>query len=196
MQWRLALKKKATKKSDVDGNLVQCALDCGLIHADTKKVSFRDEVGHVFMKVDKHMSRYSYKETFAPRPKAEDCWSWQEARATIDARDALRAIRVGHELRKEVEPEVQTVTNVLSTDNKQNNKTERGRHNERRWVIDSGSCVDIVGESTVTKSEQKAVVELDEPMRLSTANGKVTVSKWLKVPLRSSMLANALVMKN
>lgn len=65
----------------------------------------------------------------------------------------------------------------------------------RRWVIDIGSCVDVVGEGFVTKKEKTCVEEASLPMRLNTANGEATGSKKLESPLRSSMTTDALTMK-
>lgn len=56
----------------------------------------------------------------------------------------------------------------------------------RRWVIDSVSIVDIVGEGSVTKKEKKLVEEVSTPMPLNTANGEVTAPKKVKVLLRPS----------
>lgn len=44
----------------------------------------------------------------------------------------------------------------------------------RRWVVDSGSCIDMVSEGSVTKKERKSVEEMGTPMRLNTASGEVT----------------------
>lgn len=60
---------------------------------------------------------------------------------------------------------------------------EAGFPHARRWVVDSGSCVDIVGVGVVRETPQAL-----DPRCASTANGGVSTSKSLKVALRSSSL--------
>lgn len=64
----------------------------------------------------------------------------------------------------------------------------------RRWVIDSGSCVGIVGEGTVLDNEKKSTEDIHASMRLNTTSGEVIASNRLTVPLRSSTSADVLVM--
>lgn len=84
--------------------------------------------------------------------------STEEARRTIDARDHLRAIRNGTELAHHAVPKMSTgfATDtpllIQASDAPFCGDTAT---RSRRWVVDRGSFVDIVGEGSVTKNETR-----------------------------------------
>ena len=69
-------------------------------------------------------------------------------------------------------------------------------HRRRRWIIDSGSCFDLVNKADLTKGEKKQITE-GSNYRLMTANGVVSVTKDVKLPLCSiDSSTRALVMED
>lgn len=121
-----------------------------------------------------------------------------EARSTIDVRDRFRAVRIGKELALQLVPtgapetfrDAPLVTHASSSPLLGEVAT-----GTRRWVIDSGSCVDIVGEGSMNKKEKKIVEDMDTRMRWNTANGEVRASIKVKVSLNTATTADALIMK-
>lgn len=76
---------------------------------------------------------------------------------TIEVRDSLRAIRVGREPAKEVIPEAAkrlTQADSLITHASTSSCGRNSVPRSTRWVIDSGPCVDLIEEFTITDSEQ------------------------------------------
>ena len=55
-------------------------------------------------------------------------------------------------------------------------------HRRRRWIIDSGSCFDLVNKADLTKGENKKIME-GSNYRLKVANGVVSVTKDVELPL-------------
>lgn len=99
---------------------------------------------------------------------------------TIDARERLRSVRYGKELAFEIAPKITLETSrdtPLVMHASSSSLLGEVSTGARRWVMDSGSCVAIVGEGSVTENEKKIVEDMEMPMRLSTASGEVTASK-------------------
>ena len=68
---------------------------------------------------------------------------------------------------------------------------------DRTWILDSGSCVDLVRKSDLTYAEKKRIKEAREPERLLTANGLAQADKEVILRIGSwGSLAQALVMED
>ena len=66
----------------------------------------------------------------------------------------------------------------------------------RIWIIDSGSCFDLVNQSDLTKGEKHLITE-GTAHRLLTANGVIDVKRNVELPLCSiESSTNALVMED
>ena len=66
---------------------------------------------------------------------------------------------------------------------------------DRTWILDSGSCVDLVRKSDLTNDERERIKEAQEPERLLTANGLANADKEVLVHIGScGSSARALVM--
>ena len=66
---------------------------------------------------------------------------------------------------------------------------------DRTWILDSGSCVDLVRKSDLSIAERKRIREAREPEKLLTANGPAHADKEVLVHIGSCVSsAQALVM--
>ena len=63
---------------------------------------------------------------------------------------------------------------------------------DRTWILDSGSCVDLVRKSDLTYAEKRRIREAREPERLLTANGPAQAD----TEVSCGSLAQALVMED
>lgn len=123
--------------------------------------------------------------------------STEQARTIVDVRNHLRAIRLGRELVEQDAPEVATSLAPkvppasLASEASSSKSASAG---SRRLVVDSGSCVDIVGGRHHCE-HREGQCQMHTPMRLDTTNGDVIASRRLEVLVRSHKSADAVVMK-
>ena len=67
----------------------------------------------------------------------------------------------------------------------------------RSWILDTGSCVDLVKESDLTESDKRGIVDAERAERLLTANGPTHAYKEVLVDIQSCDASTyALVMEN
>lgn len=162
------------------------------------QVGSNDEIDMIFLKVENDLRQYACGGRRRPLPKPRDLWNADPARMTLDIRDSLRAIRLGRGLADDVTPKsgkclslAGRLVTLASTSPCGGSFSPRSN----RWVIDSGSCIDTIRESTITDCEQAQITIMGSLLRLHTANGEVLAAWRLQVPLRSSTSAGALIMK-
>lgn len=91
-----------------------------------------------------------------PTPKQKDCTTLGEAQRMIDARDASKAVRIGSELQ---------VTNDGPAHSVGKQWAQAAADGQRQWVVDSGSCVNIIGASEVRNDDCR-----EDPTCWNTAN--------------------------
>ena len=76
-----------------------------------------------------------------------------------------------------------------------NMKTRGG--NTGLWIVDSGSCFDLIGVDDLDKKETAEIWEDESPVTLTTANGLTTAAKRVTLPLNNLKGdAIAVVLKN
>lgn len=137
----------------------------------------------ICLHVGSEMRSYAYGQRRRPIPKPTDWMNIEQARTIVDVRDPLRAVWSGRKLAEQIVPEATTAivsTVPLVTHALEMLSLTSTSARSRRWVVDSGSCVDIVGGGTIANSEKRNVKEVQAPMRLDAANGEVVASKRLK----------------
>ena len=57
--------------------------------------------------------------------------------------------------------------------------------NKVRWLLDSGSCFDIIGQNGVASMPGVTLETVDDPIIIETANGVIEAYTFAKCPLGS-----------
>ena len=68
---------------------------------------------------------------------------------------------------------------------------------ERTWILDSGSCFDIVNVGEMKPDEKRNMTDMNKPYRLSTANDIVKANMETVIPIaKTGLKATAIVMED
>lgn len=154
-------KKKGGNATEQSNTQVLVILSTTIADTLSRGVPFREDSGAIHVEADPGMRPYAYRERRRPAPTPKGWLSTDEARMTIELRDHLRAIRKGRELALQIDSDSAsdaTLDTPIVTHASDLSLLGGAATGSRRWVVDSGSWVDIVGEGSVTK-EEKACVE-------------------------------------
>lgn len=191
-------KTRGGQSAEETKNQVHVVMNAMTVGGGRKGVLLNEEFGLAHAEINEEMRPYAYGERRRPAPRPKGWMTTHEKRSTICVRDRLRAARIGKELAFEFAPKVASgalrdapsVTHASRSLLLGEVATEAGR-----WVIDRGSCTDIVGEGPITKNEKNIVEDMETPMRLTMANGEVTASNNVKVALEPATTAETLIVK-
>ena len=68
---------------------------------------------------------------------------------------------------------------------------------DRKWIVDSGSCFDIVGAQYMDAKERREQTTTQRPYRIITANGVLRANRETTIPVaRTGSQTNAIVLKD
>lgn len=137
-------RKKGGKAAEEVKSQVQVVMNAMTISSGKKEVIFKEEIGVIHVEVDDGMRRHAYSERRRPVPRPKDWVTTSEARAMINVRDRLRAIRFGNELAAQTAPKVLSETGhdtPLVTHASSASLIGEVRTGARRWVIGSDDSV-------------------------------------------------------
>ena len=114
----------------------------------------------------------------------------------IMKKDERTAIWMAKRLFKQTHPR-EEFSKVALPSSKRSLSSSSSDSSGRRWIVDSGSCHDLVGQNNLMVKEAQSVTAINEPALLWTANGLITVDQEVSLPIsRIGKKVYALVMND
>lgn len=162
--------KKGTNTTDDDTHQVHCILGQCFASTECRGTSFDEEVGLIFLDADSDVRSNSEAHRLGEHRSGENDQRRQRPPLCYPCRSRL-VVQVAPAVATNHAPKVPLVTHASET-----STSTSALAGSCRWVIDSGSCIDIVGEGTISKNERRSTEEMHAPMRPKTANGEAIAS--------------------
>ena len=160
-------------------------LCCATVEQPTKKVAFSEaepEVWNYVVSSNTKMRRYDYERKRRSN-KSVDVSKISSAKSNRAAREARKHAKIW--------------AKRIGADQGGPRSVSMPCVPRRTWIVDSGSCFDLVSAKTLSKYEKDNITLAEKPFLMTTANGKVEVSHEAVVPIEiTGSETSACVMEN